>query len=231
MRIEERVPLPVAPIDLVRHELMSPVTIMGGVVELLDRRMADLDDSQRDALLAALRRQLTLLAAIIGRLGSLSDLEHQHVQLDLQPVDVGTVVRALVDDLGGAGSSGATIRVRAADRALASADVTALQEILLNLLGNAVRYSAGAPIDVDVDARNGAVEVRVRDRGPGVPPADRDRIFDPYVRGADQSPGLGIGLALGRGLAEAQGGALRLGQPPSGDGSVFVLSLPHATRG
>lgn len=227
MRIEERIPLPVAPIDLVRHELLSPVAIMAGAVEILERRGEDLDEQQRTDLFAAVRRQLTLLTGIIGRLGSLSDLHHQQVTLDMEPVDVVTVVRALVEDLDDLGTAGPAIRVHADGPAVATADVTALQEIVLNLLGNAVRYGAGEPIDVTVATRDGAVEVSIRDRGAGVRPADRDRIFDAYERGADRSPGLGIGLALGRGLAEAQGGTLRLRPPPSGDGSVFVLALPR----
>lgn len=228
MRIEDRHAFPLAPIDLVSHELMSPVAIMASAVEVLERRCADLDDEQRADVFAAIRRQLTLLTGIIGRLGSLSDLEHRQVTLDLKPVDVVTVVRTLVEDLDDLETAAAVIRVRADGSAMATADVTALQEILLNLLGNAARYGAGKPVDIAIAARNGAVEVRVRDRGDGVAPADRDRIFDPYERGADRSPGLGIGLALGRGLAEAQGGTLRFRPPPSGDGSVFVLTLPHA---
>lgn len=80
------------------------------------------------------------------------------------------------------------IRVEEGDGALATADVTALQEILLNLLGNAVRHGEGKPIDVTVGSQDGVVEVRVRDWGAGVPPSERDRIFDPYERGAHRSP-------------------------------------------
>lgn len=228
MRVEEpEHHRPVAPIDLLRHEVMSPISVMAGAVDILQHSLDDLDEARRDELFAVLRRQLRLLGGIVGRLDVLRDLEDEQVALDREEVDVAAVVRLLVSDLDHGGAPVPVMRVQATGPTTALADLTALQEILVNLLTNAVRYGDGAPIDVTVTARGEAIETRVRDHGPGVTDLDRDHIFDPYVRGGHHSPGLGIGLALGRGLAEAQGGALHLRPPASGTGCVFVLSLPR----
>jgi two-component system sensor histidine kinase KdpD len=103
--------------------------------------------------------------------------------------------------------------------------------ILTNLLENAAKYSPqGSTIDLRVRRVDATVEVVVADRGPGVPEDQRDRIFEPFHRSAGASPdvaGVGLGLSIARGLAEAQGGSIRY-EPREGGGSVFVLCLPAA---
>jgi two-component system sensor histidine kinase KdpD len=103
--------------------------------------------------------------------------------------------------------------------------------ILANLLENAHKYSPpGAAIELSV-ARSGSVlRFTVADRGPGIPERDRDRVFEPFYRGAErasEAAGVGLGLAISRGLAEAQGGSLAY-EPRAGGGSIFILELPAA---
>jgi two-component system sensor histidine kinase KdpD len=106
--------------------------------------------------------------------------------------------------------------------------------ILVNLIENAVKYSpAGTPIDVALRGEGAMITIAVADRGAGVPPAERERIFEPFYRPAGASPdaaragGAGLGLAIARRLATAQGGTLTYEDRPGG-GSVFTLRLPAA---
>lgn len=101
--------------------------------------------------------------------------------------------------------------------------------VLANLLENAHKYApAGTPIELSVARAGDALRFTVADRGPGVPERERERVFEPFYRIAGGAPdvgGVGLGLSIARGLAEAQGGALRY-EPRPGGGSLFVFDLP-----
>jgi two-component system sensor histidine kinase KdpD len=106
--------------------------------------------------------------------------------------------------------------------------------ILVNLLENAAKYSpAGTPIDLKIRCDGDVIALSVMDRGPGVPPADRDRIFEPFYRSKQTqggTGGTGLGLSIARRLAEVQGGSVRYA-PRDGGGSVFTVQLPGAPVG
>jgi two-component system sensor histidine kinase KdpD len=112
------------------------------------------------------------------------------------------------------------------------ADPGLLERILVNLLTNAVRYSpADLPPTITISEHAGVVEIRVIDRGPGIPADDRERVFMPFQRlgDRDNSTGVGLGLALSRGLAEAMGGTLQPENTPGG-GLTMTLALPAAEQ-
>jgi two-component system sensor histidine kinase KdpD len=107
-------------------------------------------------------------------------------------------------------------------------DVVQLDQALTNLLENAAKFSPpGSPITVQAAKWHSEVQVRVSDRGPGVPPEDRERVFEPFARGNGQQPesGTGLGLSIVRAIAAAHGGTVRIGAAPGGGASV-VLTLP-----
>jgi two-component system sensor histidine kinase KdpD len=107
-----------------------------------------------------------------------------------------------------------------------------MERVIANLTANALRYSpAGAPPLVTASARSGRIELRVIDCGPGVPEADRDRMFAPFQRlgNTDSMTGVGLGLAVSRGLTEAMRGTLQPAQTPGG-GLTMTMSLPAAPR-
>jgi two-component system sensor histidine kinase KdpD len=143
-------------------------------------------------------------------------------------VSVDEALPRAVDDLGEAGQG---VRLQVPDDVPEMyADPALLERILVNLIANAVRFSPeGQPPTMAVSEHGGQVEVRVIDHGPGIPIADREKVFLPFQRlGArDNEMGVGLGLALSRGLAEAMGGDLTPRTTPGG-GLTMTLSLPVA---
>jgi two-component system sensor histidine kinase KdpD len=135
-----------------------------------------------------------------------------------------------LDDLGQA-AAGVDIRVPPALPDIL-ADPALLERVLVNVIANAVRYSpSGERVLVTASAHADWVELRVIDRGPGIPPRDRDRVFLPFQRlgDRDNDTGVGLGLALSRGLAEAMGGQLVADDTPGG-GLTMIITLPGAAR-
>ncbi|MBX3466561.1 MAG: response regulator [Planctomycetes bacterium] len=220
----------------VSHELRTPLNAIIGFADLLREEvgptLAQGHARYLDEVLAAARH----LLGLIGEVLDLSRIEAGRLTLDLEDVVAGEVVAealALVEPQ--ARARQVSVATRGALDARARADRARLRQILVNLLSNAVKFSPeGQPVDVDVDAGPDAVRFVVRDRGPGVPPDLRPRLFQPFVQGEDplvkRHTGSGLGLAISRGLAELQGGALALEDAP-GPGATFVATVPAARGG
>ena len=109
---------------------------------------------------------------------------------------------------------------------LVEADSAQLERALGNLLENAFRYSDGQPVSVRAHVSGSRLLLRVTDRGPGIPPEELERIFEPFYRVNGESPGgSGLGLAIAKGFVEANGGRLRAQSLP-GQGASFLIELP-----
>jgi signal transduction histidine kinase len=145
-------------------------------------------------------------------------------------------VEALVLDALDAGArlaAGRGVTIRAGDvaPAVVTGDSLALGRALLNLVDNAVRYTLpGGKVEVSARSGDGWVEISVQDSGPGIAPADAERVFQPFVRldpgGAGGTEGTGLGLAIARSIVIAHGGMLTL-QSTHGAGSCFTIRLPR----
>jgi signal transduction histidine kinase len=204
-------------------------------LELLDEDLTgaapDLEDARRQ--LAGARVQSDRLARLASDLLDLSRLDAR-LEMRREPVAVAELSRAVVAEFDArARRRGTPIDLDAAVDIRADADPGAVARVLRILLDNALRHSpADAAVHVEVRAPDSAVEIVVSDRGPGIPLADRERIFDRFARGTDagEQGGFGLGLAIGRELSERMGGSLVLG---GCDGGVtrFVLRLPAAEAG
>jgi two-component system, OmpR family, sensor histidine kinase KdpD len=145
-----------------------------------------------------------------------------------QPLSVAETVAQAMHDVGPAGH-GVVITIPD-DLPDITADPALVERILVNVLDNALHYSpAAAPPQITASAHDGRVEIRIIDHGPGIPVADRDRVFLPFQRLGDRDAGsgVGLGLALSRGLAEAMGGDLEPDDTPTG-GLTMTLRLPIA---
>ena len=148
------------------------------------------------------------------------------MSVDLQPTAVDEVVARAVDDLGADGRG--VIIDTAADLPLVQADPGLLERVLANVASNALRYSPSeTPPRVTGSRLGDRVEIRIIDRGPGIPSDDWDQVFLPFQRlgDTDNTTGIGLGLALSRGLTEAMGGSLEPEETPGG-GLTMVVSLP-----
>ncbi|MCO5986184.1 DUF4118 domain-containing protein [Actinoallomurus spadix] len=210
----------------VGHDLRSPLASAKAAVESLRTDDVTWSDEERTELLATADESLVRLDHLVANLLDMSRLQSGALGVHREPVAVREIVPYAIDELGAPG-----VRQRAPDELPELlADPVLLERVLVNLLSNAVHHSPpGEPVLVTASAHAGQVELRVIDRGPGVPEADRDRIFEPFQRagdrGAGTGAGLGLGLALSRGLVEAMGGTLVPEDTPGG-GLTMIVSLP-----
>jgi two-component system, OmpR family, sensor histidine kinase KdpD len=213
----------------VGHDLRTPLAAAkASVSSLLSTDDVRLDPADRRELLVAADQSLDRLTALVGNLLDLSRLQAGAMPMRLGPVALDEVVAAALDAMGPAGRN---VRVELPE-ALPDvvADAGLLERVVVNLADNALRHSPHTrPPVLDAQARSGRVEVRLVDHGPGIPSTDRDRVFLPFQRlgDTDNTRGIGLGLALCRGLAEAMGGRLQPHDTPGG-GLTMVLALPVA---
>jgi two-component system sensor histidine kinase KdpD len=195
-------------------------------VTSLRSREISFSDSDRDELLATAEESLDKLIRLVENLLDMSRLQAGALGVHAQLISVVEAIPRAIDDIGDAARD---VAVHVPDEiAEVRADPGLLERILVNVLTNAVRYSPpGQPPSVTVSEHGGMVEVRVIDRGPGIPDADRERVFLPFQRlgDRDNETGVGLGLALSRGLAEAMGGTLQPENTPGG-GLTMTLALP-----
>ena len=215
------------------HELRTPLNAIDGYAELLELGIhGPVTDPQLDAL-GRIRRSQRHLLGIVNDLLNFSRAEAGHLTYDLAPLGMAELVDAVTAMvIPQAEARGVRLEHRPlpAD-AVATGDRTKVEQVLLNLLSNALKFTrAGGSIRVDGEADGEQVRVRVHDTGIGIPADKRDDIFEPFVQVgrtlSRQVEGAGLGLAISRLLARGMGGDLRLEATEEGVGSTFVLELP-----
>ncbi len=215
----------------VSHDLRTPLASAKAAVTSLRSSEVSFTPEDRAELLATADESLDRLDRLVSNLLDMSRL--QAGALGVAPAAIGleeTVPRAL-DELG---ATAGAVQVQIPDDLPAvRADPGLLERVLVNVIGNAVRFSPpDRPPLVTASELGGQVELRIIDHGPGIPEDERDKIFLPFQRlgDRDNDSGVGLGLALSRGLAEAMGGTLTPETTPRG-GLTMVLSLPIAESG
>jgi two-component system sensor histidine kinase KdpD len=217
-------------LSAVSHDLRTPLASAKAAVTSLRSPDVSFSDADRDELLATAEESLDRLIRLVENLLDMSRLQAGVLGVHAQLMSVVEAIPRAIDELG---DDGREITVTVPDEiAEVRADPGLLERIFVNLLSNAVRYSPpDRPPIVTVSEHGGMVEVRVIDRGPGIADEDRERVFLPFQRlgDRDNSNGVGLGLALSRGLAEAMGGTLGPENTPGG-GLTMTLALPAAER-
>src|ERR1700733_3756148 len=214
------------------HELRTPLASLDGMLELLDDDLGSGEPDLADArsLLDRARMQSRRLSRLAADLLDLSRLDAQ-VQLRSEPVELGELSRAVLAEfeLGTEERGIVSTLDDAAGQVWARGDPGGIARIVRILLDNAVRVSPQGG-EITVELRNGDIaSLTVRDEGPGVPPDERDLIFERFQRGraAGGTAGFGLGLAIGRELADRMGGELVLDRADA-PGAKFTLRLPVA---
>jgi signal transduction histidine kinase len=217
-------------LDIAVHELRSPLTVIQGYASLLEG--GDLGSLEAPALkavrvIAAKAREAQEIAS---SLLTVARLESNELRIDREEIPLADLLAAVHDRVGprlDLGGGTLTLACPAAARALGDADLVA--RIMDNLVNNALTYSdPPATVSLSVGSARGGVDIRVGDRGPGVPEQDRERIFERFVRGAGaaRAAGTGLGLYVSRECARRMGGDLVLEMSEVGKGSTFLLTLP-----
>ena len=212
----------------VGHDLRTPLAAAKAAVSTLRSVDLDLVDADRDELMATADESLDRLTALIENLLDMSRLQAGAMAVVLRPVALEEVVSRALDDLG---DDAARVRLDLPAVPDVEADPGLLERVLANLVANALRFSPpGDGPQVSAAAADDVVEVRIVDRGPGIPADHREQVFLPFQRlgDTDNTMGIGLGLALSRGLAEAMGGTLTPEDTPGG-GVTMVLSLRAAS--
>lgn len=207
----------------VGHDLRTPLATAKAVVSGLRSNEVTLTDEDRRELLESADDALDRLASLVENLLDLSRLQAGALPVRTRPVPVDDIVAAALDDLR---AKPGAVELDLPDRLPdVVVDPGLLERVIVNLVANAQRYASDPPL-LSAVAVDGRVELRVIDTGPGIRTGDRDRVFLPFQRLGDTTPtGLGLGLALSRGLVEAMAGTLVLEDTPGG-GLTLVVSLP-----
>ena len=217
------------------HELRTPLNAVGGYADLLLSGIrGELTEPQRIDI-ERMKRSGQHLLGLINDILNYAKLDAGRVEYRLEQVrtrDLLIGLEELVRPQVDAKSLAFSVLSPAGD-VLAMADAEKTRQVLLNLVTNAVKFTEpGGAITVECDESGGAVQIRVRDTGRGIPAAEVTRIFDPFVQvNRDAIPssqrGVGLGLAISRDLAVGMGGSLSV-ESEEGRGSIFTLSLPRA---
>jgi PAS domain S-box-containing protein len=215
----------------ISHELRTPMAAVYGAAETLLRR-DELEPERRRELLAMIAAQATRLTAIVESVLLTSRLDRGDVAVDREPVDVAELARATVEALRPQLPPSLELELEVGpEEVRASGDADRLQQVLVNLLDNAVKYGEGSPVTVRVQPTDGVVRLSVQDSGPGLSAAEQARIFDKFYRAGPQltrTGGTGLGLYISRELVRRMGGRLDV-RSETGAGATFVLELPRAS--
>ncbi|MEH0574623.1 MULTISPECIES: ATP-binding protein [Streptomyces] len=211
----------------VGHDLRTPLAAGWAAVTSLRSRDVEFSPEDRDELLATADESMAKLSRLVENLLDLSRLEAGALTLNLRSTSLEEVLPMALADVPDAVAVADVEEIPAV-----LADPPLLERVIANLVGNAARHTPpGRKVLVTASALAGRVEVRVVDRGPGLPQTGRDRLFQPFQRlgDIDNTTGLGLGLALARGLTEAMNGTLVPEDTPGG-GLTMVVSLPFAEQ-
>jgi K+-sensing histidine kinase KdpD len=212
----------------VSHDLRTPLASAKAAVTSLRSPEVSFGAEDRAELLATAEESLDRLTALVANLLDMSRLQAGALGMTQVSLGLEDVVPRALDELGPAGR---LVRVLIPDDlAAVRADPGLLDRVLVNVVGNALRYSPPTrPPTVTARSGDGVVELRVVDHGPGLPAGARERVFLPFQRLGDRDnhTGVGLGLALSRGLTEAMGGTLTPEDTPGG-GLTMVIALPKA---
>jgi two-component system, OmpR family, sensor histidine kinase VicK len=205
------------------HELRTPLAAIASAVEVLQQGAKE-QPVERDRFLALIERQTTRLGRLGRALLTLARAQTRAEPVELVPVDVSTVLREVATDMD---LSESELELRPGVIALAHADL--LRHAIENLVGNARKYADGQGLGVSARFRGDSVLIEVRDTGPGMTPAEAERVVERFFRSGDRdAEGFGLGLSIAREVARAVGGHLEI-ETRLGGGTTARMILRGAT--
>jgi K+-sensing histidine kinase KdpD len=215
-------------LSAVSHDLRTPLATITGAASTLRDGGAGVDATQREELLQMICEEADRLERLVTNLLDMTQLASGSLRVRREWTSLEEIVGSALARLDARLAGRAVHTDLPEDLPLFSGDAVLLEQVLVNLLENAAKYTpADSPVEISARADQGGMIVDVADRGPGLPPGDEARIFEKFVRGKQaRGPGAGLGLAICRGIVEAHGGTLTA-QNRAGGGALFQLQLPR----
>jgi signal transduction histidine kinase len=216
-------------IHVASHELRAPIATLHLTVHLLHRDARSGPLAASEDRLRVLDRQVARMVALSETLLDVTRITAGRLELNPDEGDLAALVREVaewfVDD---AAEQESTLTVDAPAPVACAFDRVRMEQVVSNLVSNAVKYGRGGPVRISVSAEGDRARVEVQDRGIGIAPADQDRIFGRFERAVPSRnySGLGLGLWIVKRLVEAHGGTIRVASAP-GEGSTFTVDLPR----
>jgi len=218
--------------SIASHELKTPLTALQLQVQMLQRNIKagkpDIVD-RIPAGLSAIERQLQRFSKLINDLMDVTRVSSGHLDLTVQRVDLATVIADVVQRITGDGSVTPTITVNTAPGLIGMWDWSRIDQVVTNLLSNALKYGEGKPVEIEASVHDGMAWLQVTDHGTGIAPELQPVIFDRFERavGANAPSGLGLGLYIARQIVVAHGGTITV-TSTLGEGATFEVRLPLA---
>jgi two-component system, OmpR family, sensor histidine kinase KdpD len=204
------------------HNLRTPLASIKAAASTLGSRGSQLSPAAHDTLVETIHDEAERLERLVTKVLHQSRVQAGAVTPDLEPIDIAELTRSAVRSLHPMAPD-QEIRLES-DDVIADVDPELLEVVLVSLLENALRFAPpGTAVEVHCSDTEPGCRIAVVDHGPGVDLVDRNRIFDPFVRG--QSEGAGLGLAISRSFVEAHQGTLTVESTPGG-GATFVVHIP-----
>jgi signal transduction histidine kinase len=220
--------------SIAAHDLKTPLTSLKLHVQALQRSLVrepvDLARARRSADEA--ERHAERMATLIEQLLDVARIRKGKLEVSRGPADLAAIVREVGARFGPEiANRGATIIIDAERSVPGRWDPLRLEQIVTNLVSNALKYGEGNPIVLEVRSSAARARLTVRDYGPGIPVAEQERIFEPFERATTdtRTRGAGLGLWIVRRLVEAHGGEVSVSSVP-GKGATFIVDLPRSER-
>ena len=219
--------------SMAAHELRTPLNTLFletqlRKIQLARGQAAMFDATYLQTMVAKDQRQLQGMVRLIDDMLDASRIRSNRLSIRPAPVELSALLARVVDTLSNqASDAGATITLKADTPVTGVWDAFRIEQVVINLLTNALRYGGGKPVEVTLHALPDSARIEVRDQGMGIPETALQRIFEQFERvtGNDGTGGLGLGLYITRQLVEAHGGLISVRSRP-GEGATFEVTLP-----
>jgi two-component system sensor histidine kinase KdpD len=211
----------------VSHDLRTPLAVITGATSAMLAEQAPKDEASRRALLETAHREAQRLNRLVRNLLDMARLEAGGLQIRKEPQPLEEVIGAALHHLEDRLRGREIETSIPADLPLVAFDSVLIEQVIVNVLENAVKYTpAGSPIELSAVFRDGEVMTEIADHGPGVAHGDSERVFEKFYRARQgEGGGVGLGLAICRGIVSAHGGRIWVTDRPEG-GASFRFTLP-----
>lgn len=215
------------------HELRTPLTPLKMQIQTLARHIekgtfTTLPEENLKKMVTVADRQVNRLTALVDDLLDVSRISSGKLTLNLEDVDLAQLIKEVFERYQPQiQSAKSELSMKLMNSLVTSVDKLRIEQVLINLLTNALKYAPGSPITVSLAEVGGSAEIKITDKGPGISEADQKRIFGRFERvtNATSQTGLGLGLYIVNQIVNAHGGTIRV-ESSTGQGSSFIISIP-----